>query len=237
MKKFLLTTALTLGLAALAHAGNITVTNYTTPDGQGSGDITTTAVGAPDTPYSYYTGPVVFTLSDNSNLTVYCVDLNHFLETSATYMLTPLTTNGEGQSISEFNSNRIGHIAAIGAAALKAGGINNLDLAAAAQAAIWDISYQSDSVTSVSNDGPTGPIAQDIITFLNDAFPNVGYATALQPFGQYWPTNTGASQEMVVGFASGVPEPGTWAMLGIGFGLMAAVGWRKKSARYAIARL
>jgi hypothetical protein len=150
MKELLFSAAL-CAFAAPAYAGPlITVTGYSTPDGQGFNDVTTTAMGAADTPYSYYTGPVVFTLSDNTNLTVYCVDLNHFLQSSGTYMLTPLMFNGEGQSISEFDSNRIGHIAAIGAAAWAAGGTDNLDMAAAAQAAIWDISYKTDSPISSS---------------------------------------------------------------------------------------
>jgi hypothetical protein len=113
----------------------------------------------------------VLTLSDNSNLTVYCVDLNHFLQSSGTYMLTPLMFNGEGQSISEFDSNRIGHIAAIGSAALAAGGTDNLDLAAAAQAAIWNISYVVDSPTSVTADSViVGHIAQ----LLGKSFANFG---------------------------------------------------------------
>ena len=232
MKKLLFSAAL-CALAAPAYAGpQITVTDYSTPDGQGSNDVTTTAIGAADTPYSYYTGPVVFTLSDNSNLTVYCVDLNHVLQSSGTYMLTSLMFNGEGQSISEFDFNRIGHIAAIGSAALAAGGIDNLDLAAAAQAAIWDISYDMDSPTSVTADSV---IAGDIAQLLGKSFANVGYATAVQPFGQDWPTNTSAGQEMVVGFASGVPEPSTWAMGVIGFAMLGAVGWRKRHPALGVA--
>src|SRR5580704_10899657 len=115
MNKLLITTATLIALTAPAYAGPlITVTGTGTPDGQAFNDVTTTATGAADTPYSYYTGPVTFTLSSGGPLTVYCVDLNHFLQSSGTYMLTPLTLNGEGQTISEFDSNRIGHIAEIG---------------------------------------------------------------------------------------------------------------------------
>jgi hypothetical protein len=230
MKELLFSAAL-CAFAAPAYAGPlITVTGYSTPDGQGFNDVTTTAMGAADTPYSYYTGPVVFTLSDNTNLTVYCVDLNHFLQSSGTYMLTPLMFNGEGQSISEFDSNRIGHIAAIGAAAWAAGGTDNLDMAAAAQAAIWDISYKTDSPISTTADSI---IAGDISQLLGETFADIGYATALQPFGQDWPTNTSAGQEMVVGFASGVPEPSTWAMGLMGFAGIAGLSLlsRRKTTR------
>ena len=41
---------------------------------------------------------------------------------------------------------------------------------------------------------------------------------------------TGFNQSMT----SGVPEPSTWAMLGLGFGLMALLGYRKRTARFAI---
>ena len=223
MKKLLIGTAFALGLASPAFAGNITVTGYNTPDGQGFNDITTTATGAPDTPYSYYTGPITFTLSDNSQMTVYCVDLDHWLQTGV-YQLTQLNTNGEGQAISEFDSNRIGHIASIGAAALAAGGTANLDLAAAAQAAIWDIGYDMDSVTSTTGDST---INNDLTKLLGDVFPNVGYAMAVQPYGQNWWQNGSASQQMVVGFSA--PEPSTWAMMLLGFAGLGFAGFRRTS--------
>jgi hypothetical protein len=38
-----------------------------------------------------------------------------------------------------------------------------------------------------------------------------------------------------VGFGSSEPEPGTWALILPGFGLMAALGWqRKRAARHAV---
>ena len=216
-------------LATPALATNLTVLSYSTPDGLAFNDVTTTATGAPDTPYSYYTGPIVFGLSDGSSVTVYCVDLNHFLASSGTYALVPLTENGEGQAISEADSNRIGWIAGIGARALAAGGTANLDLAAAAQAAIWDIAYAGDSVTSVTAD-PT--ISADLATLLGDVFPDRGYATAMQPFGVGWP-DVGASQQMVIGFNA--PEPSTWAMMLLGFAGLACAGYRSTHRGRSIA--
>jgi PEP-CTERM motif len=141
----------------------------------------------------------------------------------------PLTENGEGQAISEADSNRIGWIAGIGARALAAGGTANLDLAAAAQAAIWDIAYAGDSVTSVTAD-PT--ISADLATLLGDVFPDRGYATAMQPFGVGWP-DVGASQQMVIGFNA--PEPSTWAMMLLGFAGLACAGYRSTHRGRSIA--
>ena len=46
--------------------------------GWGWNNVTTTATGT-DTPYSYYTGPVVSGLSNGISVPVNCVDLKHFL--------------------------------------------------------------------------------------------------------------------------------------------------------------
>jgi hypothetical protein len=39
---------------------------------------------------------------------------------------------------------------------------------------------------------------------------------------------------MVVGLTSDIPEPSTWLMGAMGFGLLGFVGWRRKEARYTI---
>jgi hypothetical protein len=183
--------------------------------------VTTTATGASDTPYSFYTGPIVLNLTGGGTLTVYCADLNHFLEQPGSYTTGILNKNGEGQTISEFDSNRIWHIAALGNAA----GTNS-DEAVAAQAAIWDIAYDMDSATSVTaND----TINADLVGLLGDVFSGPeSYATA------YLPTD-GTNQMMVGGtpFAAGAPEPSTWAMGIIGFAVLGAMGWRKSRAAVA----
>jgi hypothetical protein len=135
-----------------------------------------------------------------------------------------LKMNGEGQAISEFDSSRIGQIAAIG---IKALGDGNGDLAAAAQAAIWDISYSSDHPTSTTSDGI---LSGDIEYLLGIKFADRGYATAYIPFGD------SVNQEMVGG-TSAVPEPSTWAMGLAGFAFLGAMGWkRSRTARLALAK-
>lgn len=223
MNKLLLITAALCAFAAPAFAGNVSYDSYSTPDTQAFNDVTTTADGASDTPYSYYTGPVVFALSGGGSITAYCVDLNHYLQNSGLFTTGILDHNGEGQLISKFNSNRIGNIALLGAAALAAGGTANLDKAAAAQEAIWDIAYGSDHPSFSTSDGT---IEADIYGYLGESFAMLGYANALIPVGD--------NQMMVTGFAGSVPEPSTWAMGLMGFAGIAGLSLlkRRQTARY-----
>ena len=218
MKKYLLAAALAGASCLPAYAGNINYDSYSTPDSVGFNIATTTAIGATDTPYSYYTGPVVFALSGGGSITAYCVDLNHFLAGSGMYTTGIFDHNGEGQLISEFDSNRIGHIALLGAAALGLGTSAGNYLAAAAQAAIWDIAYGADSVTTVSSDSMFNG---DLATLLGDHFTGGGYATALLV------PNGVDNQIMVTGLAGAVPEPSTWAMGIAGFAFLGAMGWKR----------
>lgn len=220
LKKYLLAAALAGAACTPAAASNITYDSYSTPDGASFNSVTTTANGASDTPYSYYTGPITFQLHGGGTLTVYCSDLNHILAGSGTYSMGILDHNGEGQTITEFDSNRIGHIAALGEADLTFGDPIHLDDAAAAQEAIWQIAYGSDNPTfSTSN----AIISNEVNQFLSDHFQNTGYASALVPLD---PMN---NQLMVVG-AGSVPEPSTWAMGIIGFAVMGAFGWKRHKA-------
>jgi hypothetical protein len=225
VKKYLVAGALAGAFALPAYAGNINYDSYSTPDNAAFNIATTTADGATDTPYSYYTGPVVFSLDGGGSLTVYCVDLNHFLAGSGMYTTGILDHNGEGQTITEFDSNRIGHIAAIGAAALTHSDLADQDLAAAAQAAIWDIAYDGDHPSTTSGDTIFNG---DLATLLVDHFANVGFATALLvPAGV-------DNQEMVTGFAASAPEPSTWAMMLLGFAGLGYAGFRRTRQPVAV---
>ena len=229
MKRLLATTALALGLASPALAGGFTIgqivniTGYSTPDAQGFNTITTTASGAPDTPYSYYTGPIVFNVEGGPDVTVYCVDLNHWLQTGI-YKVVALDTNGEGQALTEEASSLIGSLAEFGAG-VGLGNIADQDYAALAQARIWDVAYSMDGATSTTSD----PTLASLFNVVNGmSFADRGYALALQPYGSGWPYASNASQEMVIGFGSPVPEPSTWALGIIGFGLVGFMGYRKR---------
>ena len=230
MNTLVIATALAAVASVAPAYADIVVIGYSLPDGNSSGDVTTDG-------YSYYTGPITFTVQGSNNpITVYCVDLNHDLQTPTTYAYVPLTVNGLGVAISQQTSNEIGQIANIGFAELKASTnpldtplqvTDDLDEAAAAQAAIWDLEYSTTSVTADST------ISADITNLLGATYANNGeYALALQPVGEGWYGNASASQQMVLG----VPEPAAWAMMLIGFVGLAYAGHRKgKSARTAFA--
>jgi hypothetical protein len=202
--------------AALA---DITVTNYSLPDSHAFGTVTTDG-------YSYYTGPIVLSTLTGS-ITVYCVDLYHtiYAGTTYTYAYGNLMKNGLGVSISQPLSNEIGQIADLGMAALAHG---NDDLAAAAQAAIWNLEYNKTPTFA----NPLSAIATDYSALVTASYHNDGrWATALTPVGENWPFNPSATQQMVVG----APEPATWAMMLIGFGGLGFAGYRASRKRAALA--
>ena len=217
MKKLLISTAVALGLvpatlASRAHAADITVTGYSLPDGAAY------SAGTVDG-YNYYDGPVTLQTTAG-DINVYCADLNHWLQSNVGYNYGFLTENGAGNSISEFTSNRIGHIAALGLASPDG------DVEAAAQLAIWSVEYN----TSATGFADTA-IQNDYNSLIGETFANTGYARVLIPAGN-WPSDTSLSQMMVVGTSSTVPEPSTWAMGLMGFAMMAGLAAfnRRKAA-------
>jgi hypothetical protein len=217
MRILLLATALATLAPITAHASDITITGYDLPDGDayGAGLING---------YSYYDGPVTLHVQGGPDITAYCADLNHELQSWVGYSYGLLTQSGQGDPISQALSNRIGHIAQLGFAAL---GANDGSLASAAQLAIWSLEYNA--LPTFYN----STVQSDFGTLLGDVFSNNGYyAMALIPDGG-WPANLGASQQMVVGLASGVPEPSTWAMALMGFAGIAGLSLfkRRQTAR------
>ena len=219
MKKLLMSTAVALGLvpatlASEAHAAGITVTGYSLPDSAAYDAGTVDG-------YNYYDGPVTLQTTAG-DINVYCADLNHELQTGVVYNYGFLTENGAGSPISEFTSNRIGHIAALGLAS------SDGDMQAAAELAIWATEYNT-SATGFADIA----IQNDYNSLIADTFANTGYARVLIPAGN-WPNDTSLSQMMVVGTSSTVPEPSTWAMMLLGFAGLGLAGYRK-SRRIATA--
>ena len=202
MRRFLLGAALALGLAAPASAGTvIDVTGYNLPDANAFGVLTTDG-------YSYYTGPIQLVTSVGL-LDVYCADLAHVLHTGQ-YEFSVLTQDGKGNAISALASHRLGALAGFGLKALALGGVGNLNIATAAQAAIWDLEYSTTSIGSATLLGIVAGLLADA-GVLN----GIDRAVALIPYGQGWSGEPSASQQMIVGQAA-VPEPASMAILGAG---------------------
>jgi hypothetical protein len=220
MKAIILISAL-LGSTIAAHATNtVTVTNYNLNDSDAFYSVLTNG-------YDYYTGPIQL-VTTTGDINVFCADMEHNIYggTTYTYAYQPLTRNGQGQLLGEKLSNEIGQIATIG---LK----GDDDEAVAAAAAIWSL---EEGTTSMVYMGATdaSTILSDYDSLMRATYTNTGtYALALTPYGENWPLNSGASQQMVVGFGSAVPEPSTWAMMGIGFLGLAFAGFRQRKNRLA----
>jgi PEP-CTERM motif len=219
LKTALLISAL-LASTTAAKAANVTVTDYQLNDGDGFYSATTEG-------YNYYTGPITLVTTDGT-INVYCADLEHTIYpgTTYTYAYQSLTENGQGVALSEALSNKLGQIATIGLNAFAHGDENE---AAAAEAAIWSFEYNTTSSIS------PGVLDDDYLSLMNATYANTGtYALALTPYGENWPLNSGASQQMIVGLSAGaVPEPSTWALMGIGFLGLAFAGFRQRKDRLA----
>ena len=229
MKKLLLAAAAVCALAAPANAFQLISTTLS--------DVPTAYNAGTVLGYSYYDGPVLLhtdIAAPFSDFESYCVDLNHFLQSNQSYHFGKLTTDGNGNPITELQSYMIGKIAIAGIADTNLP-TPDQDFDAAAQLAIWAIEYNTTATgfkdVAIQNDYNTlygefnNPLAKDF-----------NWATAVIPDSP-WPGGGewGSSQMMVVGLETGgVPEPSTWAMGLIGFGVMAGLAAfnRRKAARY-----
>ena len=214
MKKLLLATVAAVSImATAAQAKIIDVVSYDTPDAASFNSITTDG-------YSYYTGPLVLNLNDGTSLTVYCADLNHVLQPGY-YEYGTLDTNGLGTPLNTTLSSRLGALAAAGIADLAASDYAD---AAAVQAAIWDLEY------GVTSTGVASLLSDEAVILSTIATGNGARAIALIPYGQGWPGNPSASQQLILGDGptpTAVVEPASIAMFGIGMIGLASVRRRR----------
>jgi hypothetical protein len=239
LNKLLLTTALALGLATTAHAGDITYDTYTFT-GLGSDGLPSIHILQP-TDITGGAGPI--TLWDKGKVVVadaWCMDLQSYLAGSATVGVLPFTvanadlplpglpnTPGLDPALSISQLQAISWLVYLGDKET-----NNV-LRGAFQVAIWaeeygppDFSYASTGIAGFDAD-----VSADITTAGADALKGKGFAPINLNF--LVPGVDATSQTLV--FGSSVPEPSTWVMGGMGFAMLAGLGlYRTRKTPIAI---
>ena len=97
-------------------------------------------------------------------------------------------------------------------------------LAAAAQAAIWDIAYDIDGATTTSSNTTFNG---DLSNFLIETF------TGPERYAQALLVPDGVDNQIMVTGLTSAPEPSTWAMMLLGFAGLGYAGFRR--SRQAVA--
>ena len=223
MRKFLLATALSV-LALPAYAGTLTYDTYTFT-GLGSIHITS--------PNDITGGAGPITLYEKGKVVVadaWCLDVDNFLAGGATVGTLPFTlTNADSglpgvpTNLSATQLGVIGWLVDIG------DHTSDTTLQGAIQVAIWSEEYGSAFTYDPISGAFTTDVSNDLSTALADY---TGHGLAPLSLTLLVPAVGASSQTLV--FGSAIPEPSTWVMMGAGFALMGAFGWRKRTARYAI---
>jgi hypothetical protein len=227
LKKLLATTALALGLASRAHAGNLTYDNETFA-----------GVNIQiDTPNYVYGGAGPITLSDHGVVVVkdaWCVDVDNFLTNSGFDGIVPFTLANADSGLpglpkapnllTQTQLNVIGWLVDRGDKATDA------TLQGAFQVAIWSEEYGSAFTYDAISPTFTADVSSDIATAISDAA-WLGKAPVTLNF--LVPLDPSVSQTLV--FATGVPELPTWVMGLVGFGLFGFAGlYRSRKTPIAI---
>jgi hypothetical protein len=172
-------------------------------------------------------------VGDANPVWVWCVDLSHQISIAPyspplAYQIGPVNTDstgalsGTGNPLSQQVSGEIQTLAEIGTTLANSATPDPVALTAI-QGAIWEIEYNYSPAQVTGTPQENTDIANDIAFAM--AHPASGYAQGLYPVGASG-QGFGASQ----GFATGVPEPTSWAMLIVGFG---AVGARMRRRAHA----
>lgn len=120
------------------------------------------------------------------------------------YHLGDLTEDGHGNALSASQVQQIYGLAALGASLAKSGAADLQNKLSGIQGAIWAIEYPTFTI-----DGNTDALDAYIAGYVAQAPSLHGAAQVLIP-------DDGSTQSFVIG----VPEPATWAIMILGFGLV-----------------
>ncbi len=184
-------------LATAASAAQLVITDVET----GNGDLGNVAVSGYGNPW---TTPILMTDSLGHTYVVFCDDLQHTVNVGGgqhlDYQWGQVTVDGFGNPLLPGVSNEMGQLADIGRADyLK----SDEDGAIAAQAAIWSLEYGapvSSTDATIQSD-----ITADLLVKDNGEGPAIGLIALDGTQSQIW---------------GDVPEPTTWAMILVGFGMV-----------------
>jgi hypothetical protein len=225
MKKYLLAAALAGASSTSALAANITYDNYsfvgvsiniTSPN-----DISGGA------------GPI--TLTEGGKTVVkdaWCMDVDNYLASSGTVGVLPFTlTNADSglpgvpKTLTNTQLKVIGWLIDNGDKV-----DTNSTLGGAFQVAIWSEEYGSSFHYDAISGAFTTDVSNDLTLALSEA---AGGAAPINI--DFLVPGTGVDSQTLA-FATGAPEPSTWAMGIIGFAVMGFMGW-KRHAKMAIAQV
>jgi hypothetical protein len=213
----LLSSAALLALGAApsaASAATLFITDVQVGNGN-FGDVNVAGYGSP------WATPILVTDSAGHSYFTYCVDLEHDIYVTGgqnlPYHLGALTLNGLGNPLPPHVSNEIGQLVSLGHYFYSQG---NVDAQVAAQAAIWQLEYGGVTITPDASHPNIGTYFSKFIQIQDN---NRGPAMAL--------LSEAGTQNLAIG---GVPEPATWAMMILGFGMIGAA-MRRRGAKAAAA--
>lgn len=208
-----------LALSGASSGKTVNITDYTFAD-----PVAVAITGGPEQGPVQYVSAGQFTGKlDGASFQTYCVELDQAFYFGQTYtydVRDPATyfSAQKAEALSRFFTATAGYV-------------TDADTSGAVQAAIWEIIYETGGSFDMTGGSfevtpdPNDPGAIAAFSAVNGVLANLGsFAATFETDVLFNET----SQNFII--VRGVPEPGTWALLFAGLGVVAAVGRRRQAA-------